>query len=143
MDIQLIAAGAMAVLSPFLIKAGGAFAEEAGKALAEIAGALLQTVKRKFAGDAYAEQTLARLEDKPESVRRQGALEDVLVEKMEEDIAFAEEVHRSLEASRMADTQHVIAFGVRSVAVGGDLSDSTVTTGDGNVVGNGSRSQVI
>lgn len=38
---------------------------------------------------------------------------------------------------------NVRAFGERSVAVGRDLRDSTLITGDGNVVGDGSTAQVI
>jgi hypothetical protein len=37
----------------------------------------------------------------------------------------------------------VQASGERSVAIGGDVTDSTIITGDGNVVGDGSTSQVI
>ena len=36
----------------------------------------------------------------------------------------------------------VTASGERAVAVGGDVSGSTIITGDGNVVGDHSRSQV-
>jgi hypothetical protein len=37
----------------------------------------------------------------------------------------------------------VQASGERSVAIGGDVTGSTIITGDGNVVGDGSTSQVI
>jgi hypothetical protein len=143
MDIQVIAIAATALLGPYLAKAGDAFAEKAGEKLAEKAGALYQAVKAKFKGDAYAEQTLARVEEKPEAEGRKAAFQEVLTEKLGEDADFAEMVRRLVEEAKAADTRHVIAFGERSVAVGGDVSGSTIITGDGNVVGDGSTSQVI
>jgi hypothetical protein len=143
MDIQAISTAAIALLSPYLAKAGEAFAKEAGEKLAEKVGALYQAVKSKFKGDAYAEQTLTRIEEKPEATGRQAAFQEVLVEKLEEDPDFAEVVRRLVEEAKAADTRKVIAFGERSVAVGGDVSGSTIITGDGNVVGDGSTSQVI
>jgi len=143
MSVQAIAVAATALLGPYLAKAGEAFAKKAGEKLAEKAGALYQAVKKKFKGDAYAEQTLARVEEKPELEGRQAALKEVLTEKLEEDADFAETVRRLVEEAKAADTRNVIAFGERSVAVGGDVSGSTIITGDGNVVGDGSVSQVV
>ena len=48
----------------------------------------------KFKGDSYAEQTLARAKEMPESEERQMALKGVLAEKMDEDPGFAEEVKK-------------------------------------------------
>ena len=143
MDAQTIATAAMALLSPYLAKAGEAFAKEAGEKLAEKASALYRAVKAKFKGDTYAEQTLTRVEEKPEAKGRQVALQEVLAEKLEEDPDFAETVRRLVEEAQAADTRRVIAFGERSVAVGGGVSGGTIITGDGNVVGDGSTSQVI
>jgi hypothetical protein len=143
MDIQALAVAATALLGPYLAKAGEAFAEKAGEKLGEKAGTLYQAIKGKFKGDAYAEQTLARAEERPEAKGRQATLQEVLAEKMEEDADFAEMVRRLVEEAKAADTRHVIVFGERSVAVGGDVSGSTIITGDGNVVGDGSTSQVI
>lgn len=143
MDIQAISTAAIALLSPYLAKAGEAFAEKAGEKLAEKASALYQAIKKKFEGDAYAKQTLARVEEKPESEGRKATLQEVLSEKLEEDADFAEVVRHLVEEAKAADTRKVIAFGERSVAVGGDVSSSTIITGDGNVVGDGSTSQVI
>jgi hypothetical protein len=143
MDVQVLATAAVALLSPYLVKAGEAFAKQAGEKLADKAEALYQAVKDKFKGDAYAEQTLARVEETPEATGRQAVLQEVLAEKLEEDPEFAGTVRRLLEEARAADTRNVIAFGDRSVAVGGDMSGGTIITGDGNVVGDGSTSQVI
>ena len=101
---------------------------------------LYQAVKKRFKGDAYAEQTLARAEEKPEAEDRQEALKGVLAEKMADDPAFAASLRRLVEEAQAADTRHVIASGERAVAIGGDVSGSTIITGDRNVVG-GSRGQ--
>lgn len=134
MDIQAIAVAATALLGPFLAKAGEGLAEETGKKLAEKVGVLYQVVKRKFKGDAYAEQALVRAEEKPESGERQSALKAVLVEKMEDDPDFAETVRRLVEEAKVIDTGSVIAL-ERSVAIRGDVKGSTIITGDSNVVG--------
>ena len=143
MDIQRIATAAMALLSPYLTKAGEVLAKEAGEELVEKASALHQAIKAKFKGDAYAEQTLARLEEKPKAKGRQAALREVLAEKLEEDPNFAQVVRRLLKEAKAADTRNVIAFGERSVAVGGDVSGSTIITGDGNIIGDDSLSHVM
>lgn len=143
MDVQAITTAAVALLSSYLAQVGEAFVKKAGEKLAEKAGALYQAIKEKFKGDAYAEQTLVRAEEKPETEGRQIALQEVLAEKMESDPDFAEMVRRLIEEAKAADTRNVIAFGERSVAVGGDVTGSTIITGDGNVVGDGSTSQVV
>ena len=138
MDIQAIAVAAIALLGPYLARAGEAFAKETGEKLAKKVGALYQVIKKKFKDDAYAEQTLARTEEKPEPEGRQIALKTVLAEKMEEDTDFAETVWRLVEEAKAADTGNVIVY-KRGVAVKGDVTGSTIITGDGNVVGSGSR----
>ena len=59
------------------------------------------------------------------------------IEKMEEDNAFAENLRQLIQDAEQADTNHVLALGKRSVAIGGDVKDSTIITGDSNVVGGG------
>jgi hypothetical protein len=127
-----LAATAVVLLAPYLVKAGEAFAEKAGEALAEKTGALYRTIKGKFTNDSYAEQTLLRLEESPDSKGRQTALEHLLAEKMEEDSAFAEQVQRLIEEAKAADTRNIISYGERSVAIGGDVTNSNINTGDIN-----------
>lgn len=130
-----LAVTVVALLAPYLVKAGEAFAEKAGEALADKTGALYRAIKNKFANDSYAEQTLLRLEEAPDSKGRQTALEHLLTEKMEEDGTFAEQVQRLIEEARAADTRNVISYGERSVAAGGDISNSNINTGDINKSG--------
>jgi len=53
---------------------------------------LISSVSDKFEGDAYAEKTLARANEDPESEDRQVALKGVLADKMKEDPNFAKKV---------------------------------------------------
>jgi hypothetical protein len=135
MIVETIAAGAITVLSPYLAKAAGKFAEKAGEKLVEKADALYQTIKNYFKGDEDAAQTLALAESKPDSKARLSALEEVLVEKMTVDSTFAEEITQLVEEAKTADSNHVLVFGDRSIGVGGDVSESTFITGDNNTVG--------
>lgn len=137
MDVQALATAAMAILSPYLAQAGEAFAKKAGEKLAEKAGAVYQAIKEKFKGDSYAEETLARVEEKPESEGRQAALKEVLAEKLGEDADFAEVVGRLLAEAQAADTRKVIASGERSVAAGGSANASAIATGEGSAAASG------
>lgn len=76
-----------AIAAPYLSK-------KAGEKIGGEVGDLAQAVANKVKGDSYAEQTLARVREKPESKERENALKGVLAEKMEEDPAFAEELGR-------------------------------------------------
>jgi len=90
------ASAAVALLAPYLAKAGEAAASKAGEAAVAGAKALLEMIRRRFGGegDQYARQTLERLEDKPEDRGRQAALEGVLAEKAEQDGSFRTELER-------------------------------------------------
>jgi cytochrome c551/c552 len=108
MDIAKIAGTAIALLGPYLAEAGKALAKEASEQLADKVGALYQKIKNKFKGDAYAEQTLARVEEKPDSAGRQDALRTILTEKMEEDEVFAKAIRRLVEESEQIRDGDVI-----------------------------------
>ena len=135
MIIETVAASAIAILGPYLAKAGESFAEKAGEKLLEKAGALYQAIKSKFASDSDAEQTIAQVEAKPDSKARMSALEEVLTEKMKQDPDFAATVNRLVEEAKAADGNKVLVMGDRSIGVGGDVSRSTLITGDSNQIG--------
>lgn len=135
MIVETIAAGAAAVLGPYLAEAGKGFAKKAGEALAEKASNLYQTIKAKFADDPDAEQALALVESKPDSKGRLLTLKEVLAQKMNGDPEFAEAVNRLVVEARKSDVHNVIAIGERNVAVGGDAIGSTIITGNDNEVG--------
>lgn len=130
MIIETVAASAIAILAPYIAKAGESFAEKAGEKLAEKAGALYQAIKNKFKSDTDAEQTIALVEAKPDSKARMSALEEILTDKMKEDPDFAATVNRLVEEAKEADSNKVLVFGQRNIAVGGNVSGSTLITGD-------------
>ncbi len=89
-----------AIVAPYLAKGAEALAKTAGEKIGGVVGDLAQSVANKFKGDSYAEQTLSRAKEKPESKERENALKGVLAEKMEEDLAFKEELSRLVDKAR-------------------------------------------
>jgi len=91
MAVVEIVSSAVALLSPYLVKAAEGAAQEAGKNSWEKVKGIYQAIRHKFANDKdeYAQQTLKRLEEKPVEKRRQEALESILEEKVEADSGFA------------------------------------------------------
>ena len=100
-QVALKAAAILAPLLPYLVKAGEKAAEEAGKKFGivawEKAVSLYETIRSKFKGDPYAEETLRRAAERPEAKGRSAALQDVLAEKAEEDPDFGNELARLAE----------------------------------------------
>jgi hypothetical protein len=134
MIVETIAAGAIAVLGPYLAEAGKGFAKKAGESLAEKAGSLYGIIKAKFTGDSDAEQALAVFKSK-QSPGRVLTLKEVLTEKMNDDPDFAAAVNKLVEEAKRSDTRNVIVFGDRNIATSGDVTESTFITGDNNIVG--------
>ena len=94
MDPLTIAAGLVALFIPMLTKAGEEFGGKVGTAVYEKTGQLLARLKRRWAGDTFAEQTIARFEADPH--RYGDYLQDLLVERIEDDRELREELARSL-----------------------------------------------
>jgi hypothetical protein len=128
--ISATVGAAIALLAPYLAKAGEGFATSMGQKLAGKASALYGAVKNKFKGDPDAEEILARVEEQPESKTRRVALEGVLAQKIDEDPDFATTVRQLVEEAKAADQGNVIAWGERSVAATQIFGD--VSTGDTN-----------
>jgi hypothetical protein len=135
MIVETIAAGAIAVLGPYLAEAGKGFAKKAGESLAEKAGNLYGIIKAKFAGDDDAEQALALLKAEPGSKGRLLVLEEVLTKKIADDPDFAATLNTLIEEARRSDVNNVMSIGERSVAIGRDATGSTIITGNNNEVG--------
>jgi hypothetical protein len=132
MVMETLAASGISMLTAFLAKAGQPIADKAGQAFADAAQSLFATIKNKFKGNSYAEQALDRLEQKPESKDRQASVKDALLEQMEKDDVFAAEVRKLLDVAQKADKNGVIAWGARSIAIGGNAQNSIIITGDNN-----------
>jgi hypothetical protein len=85
------------IAAPFVVKGAEAFSKAAGEKLGGKMDELYQAVINKFKEDSYAEQTLARAKEKPETEGRQRALKEVLAEKMEDDSDFFENIQKIVE----------------------------------------------
>ena len=134
MVMETVAASGISMLTAFLAKAGQPLADKAGQVVADAANSLFGSIKKKFKGNSYAEQALARLEEKPESKDRQASVKDALMEQIEKDDVFAAEVRRLVEVAQKADKNGVIAWGARSVAIGGNVRENIIITGDNSQV---------
>jgi hypothetical protein len=80
-----------------LAKGAEAFTKTAGEMLGGKIVELSQAVADKLKGDSYAEQTLARAKEMPESEDRQSALKGILTEKMNANSGFAEVIGKLLD----------------------------------------------
>ncbi len=94
MDISTLVPAAMALLAPFAAKGAEEFAKTAGKAAAEKAGALLRTIRERWAKNDEAKDALAKFERKPERYRP--VVEDILTETVRSDPAFAQTLSQVL-----------------------------------------------
>jgi Lhr-like helicase len=87
-----IAGSVVALLAPYLVKAGESAAQEMGKTGFGKVKAIYQAISQKFSRDDYGQQALKRLEEKPLDEKRQRALIDLLEEKVTEDPEFAKKL---------------------------------------------------
>lgn len=115
MDWTQVAGAAVTLLAPFLpylATAGAKAAEKVGTLVGEAgwqkAQELYSLVQRKFAGDPYAEQTLARAAAVPDDSGRQAALATVIKDKALEDDVFGRQL-ASLTQTAMQN-QGVVTF---------------------------------
>ncbi len=143
MDAATLAQEATRILAPFLpyllTKAGEKAAEVVGEKFGaelwetaqELWGRLFPKVKEKPAALEAAQDVAAN----PEDEDAQAALRLQLRKLLSQDHFLAQEVARILEEARARGV--TVAFGERSVAVGGDVVGSTIVTGDRNVVQQG------
>ena len=83
MVIGVLAPTVISVLTPLAAKGAKALADTAGKVAADKAQEIMETLKRRWAGDAEAAGTLKRFEANPE--RYEPYLEDTLTEKIGQD----------------------------------------------------------
>ena len=152
MDPVTIATGVVAFLSPFLVEGGKAMAKKAGEAL-------VTALERRFKDRPAAQEALGDVKQEPRNEDFQAVLRVQLQKALAADGEFLAEVARLLKEAQadagtagyhaevhgsgaIAQGPGAVAAGAGSVVVGGSLRDSTVITGDGNVVGDHSRSSV-
>ena len=116
--ITSLAASAVAVLSPYLAKAGEEFAKEAGKAAANKFGALYQFLKTRFKKIPVAKEALADLEANPENEDAKAALRRQLTKQMNADKAFIDALRKMLDEIDQDDRSHTFLTQVYGGEVG-------------------------
>jgi hypothetical protein len=126
MDPATLAAGAVALLVPFLERIGGQLADQIGtdlgQAVVDKLGHLYERVRSRVAGDRFAEPALERLAARPESELRQAAFAEVLGELLDKDPSFAAELEALVEGARTAGGPAVAQiFDAGAVAIQGDV----------------------
>lgn len=98
MDTREAATTAVTLIVPLLNEGGKEAAKQLGKAAFEGVGNLLQLISSKLRQHDYGLQTLERLESRPDSEARRGALAAVIAEEAMEDPGFGAELIRLVEA---------------------------------------------
>jgi cell division septum initiation protein DivIVA len=113
-DIATIAAAAVTILSPYLVRTGKEAAEKAAEAAWKKASEIHQAIKARLGeeGDDYALRTLQRFEANPE--RRRDAMQDVIEEVLDKDSDFARclfSLLREADGAHAGATFNVTIFG--------------------------------
>ncbi len=139
MDPTTLASGVVSLLVPYLAKAGKTIAEKVGEDAWNTVNSkierLYDAIENKFRGNDYANQTLKRLEEKPEDKGRQSAIESVLKEVLAEDQQFQKMLSQFLAEAKQAGgdtiiqvygsgaaaTHRGVAAGEGGIAVGGNI----------------------
>jgi hypothetical protein len=97
MDISTLAASVVAVLAPYLAKAGEEFAKEVGKAAVSKISTLYQAIKDRFQRHTAASESLADLETAPNDQDAQAALRQQLKKQLADDPAFADTLYQLID----------------------------------------------
>jgi hypothetical protein len=140
MDVTMLAKGLAVFLTPFLpylLKAGEKAAEEAGKKLGgdawDRAKGLWAKLRPKVEAKPAAQEAVQDAAAAPNDEDIQAALRLQLRKLLAEDAMLARGIERLWQEAQQAGAT-VIASGERSVAIGRDVTSSTIITGDQNVV---------
>jgi hypothetical protein len=142
LDLVILAKEAVTFLAPFLpylLKAGEGLAEEAGKKLGEQAGggawdkakALWGRLRPKVEVKPAAQEAIQDVAKDPHDEDALAALRLQLKKIFTEDEDLAQKVFKLQQEMHGAGV-NVAAIGDRSVAIGGNVSNTTITTGDQN-----------
>ena len=94
MDPASLAASAVAILTPYVVKGAKELTEAAGEMAYEKAKQLLGTLKARWSQDPVASDSLSRFEKKPDV--HGPALQEIIQEKIEKDPQLAAEVDRTV-----------------------------------------------
>ena len=132
MVVETIAA---AVGTYIVLRISDGFLQKIGEDGFERVNELYQKVVQKFKGNTYAEQTLKRLEEQPFNKQRKLAFESLLIEKLAEDVSFADDISKIIEKLKETTGDQFLVLGDRNITVGGNVTDSQFSTGDNSSSG--------
>ena len=129
MDVSVIASAAVALLSPYLAKAGEELAKKAGTAAWDQVTKIHQAVKARFKTeeDTFPAQTLERFEKEPE--KYSGGMEDVLKGVLKKDPEFSQSLADLLNKADRAGAGSVFNVSVRDSEVGEIINVDTLSGG--------------
>ncbi len=134
MDIQALATNVTGFLAPFLpylLKAGEKAAEEVGKKLGADAWEKAKSLWGRLRSKPNVAQVAETVAVLPDNQSLRAALQEEVARALEQDKSLAQEVAQLMGVTITS----VSASGDRSVAIGGNVSGSTIITGNGNKVG--------
>jgi hypothetical protein len=140
LDLIMLAketAGFLAPFLPYLLKAGESVAEEAGKKLGDQSGggvwetakALWARLSPKVEAKPATHEAVQEVAANPADEDARAALRLQLKKLFTEDESLANEILKIQKDAQKAGI-NVAAIGERSIAIGGNVSGSTISTGD-------------
>ena len=135
MDPATLATTVLAILSPYLVKAGGKLAEEVGGSLPEHAGKLWAALLKKFKGKPAAEEAMTDLTKKPDDEDNQAAVRKQIKKAVEEEPDLLPVLAELLENARkeaiVIQGSAIVGEGGIALNVGGNMQGNIVI-GNGN-----------
>ena len=146
--IAPLALSAWKLIEPYAKKLGGKLLEKAGETLPDVAGKVWDTVKEKMESNPATSETPADLVNEPENPNVQGMFQHQLEKLLKADQEFAKRLDELVKEAKtdssrnatlngdgaLVQGDHSVGVGKGGVYVGGNVSGSTVITGDNNVV---------
>jgi hypothetical protein len=131
MDAITLATAVVNLLIPHLPRITEAVSKGLMDEALEKLKSIFTAVKEKFAGNVYAEETLKRVEDQPQSQSRQAALVGVLEEQIQGDPVFADNLRKLIGKAKTSESEIIN----QKVTVSGNAKTGDITT-LGKVEGN-------
>ena len=135
MDPATLAASALAILSPYLIKAGGAAAQKIGEALPENAKKLWEALSAQFRAKPGGAEAVKNMSADPTNQNALEALRSGLKEALETDPEFMDQMKRLFENARKEsiNLSAVASNNSNAVNIGGNV-EGNIVIGNNNSV---------
>jgi hypothetical protein len=125
MHALMLATTAVALLSPYLLKAGEKAAEEVGKKLPETAVRVWNAIMTRFRNNMVAEAAVQDLTEKPGDQLNQSTFANQLRKLLDAEPAFATELARLLEEAKRQSGDIITNTGSGAVATSGGVAAGT------------------